>query len=390
MKHVVLIITMLAGGFLVSCTRNGSGGIPITQSMAGNPVLLSGDVDTLAEPTAIDVDAPTDTPATRGQETVAASVMQVNSTFITIDDVMRRKHTEFHALPAALDEANYRQQTQTIVTEGIRELVRQALLYDQAANRLSDDEKEQLDAEIAQARQDMINRAGGSLGKLQEELAAENLTLDAALTDHRKTLVIELYIRWTMQPSIYVSRKMMWDYYQANADEFTAPKRVAMQLIVVDARTLAAADREEAMAAAKQRIQDAQTELHAGAAFDDVAKKYSTDARAADGGHWPLMLQGSHRLSAVEAAAFDLPLGQTSDIIEDGDCLAIVRPANIEPGGKTSFENAQQTIETKLRNEQYRALQDEYYQKLLKTAYIQQNDDFIPRCVQHAMEKYRK
>jgi len=333
-----------------------------------------------------------------GREVIASASIQVNATFITVDDVLQRKRAEFQALPAGLDEAGFRQQAQTIVRDGVRELVRQALVYDTAAARLTDTDKDLLTQEIKLARQDLINRAGGSLGKLHEQLAQDNLTLDGVLADHRKRLIVEMHLLERTQRSVYVSRKMLWEYYRANEAKFASPKRVAMQVIVVDARELAtkardtsAAGLERARAEAKKHIQDAQAELEAGASFDDVAKQYatySTDARAADGGRWPLMFQGSYRLSKVEAAAFDLPLGQTSEIIADGDCMAIVRAARIEPGGKISFENAQADIEKTLRDEQYNVLQETYFLDLIKTAYMPQNVEFEPRCVQHAVEKY--
>jgi len=398
MKHV-FVITMLAGAllwsgvFLCSCT-GGQRQIPITPSQEGDVVFLTSDADAPPEMLPGD-DDPAVGPPTLQRETVTASVMQVNSTFITVDDVLQRKRAELQALPSTLDEASFRQQAQTIVRDGVYELVRQALVYETANNRLSDEEKEQITTELRQARQDMINRAGGSLGKLHEQLAADGLTLDGVLAEHRKKLVIDLYIRWKMQPSIYVSRKMLWEYYQSHASEFTSPRRVAMQLIVVDARKVAAAGGDtsdagldKARATARTRIGAAQVRLRAGAAFEDVARMYSTDARAADGGRWPLMRQGSHQLAKVEQAAFELEPGQISEIVEDGDSFAIVRAAEVDPGGKTPFETAQRDIEKNLRDEQFRVLQERHHQDLVKTAYIQQNDDFFDRCARHAMEKY--
>ena len=350
-----------------------------------------------------DGDAATDTPpddaiaepTPRDRETNVAAVMQVNSTFITIEDVIKRRRAELQDLPAALDEMNFRLQAQAIVRDGTRELVRQALLYETANNRLSDEDKELLDNEVRMARQEMINRAGGSLGKLHEQLAAEGLTLTDVLADHRKRLVIELNDQRKRQLSLYVSRKMMWDYYQAHEADFTTPKRVAMQLIVIDANVLAAnvgdtsdAGMEKARALAKKRIRAAQVYLQEGTPFDKVAKQFSTDARASEGGLWPMMQQDGYRLAKVAAAAFELEQGQVSDIIEDGDCVAIVRAAQIDPGGKTSFEVAQRTIENILRDELYRAMREKQFMELLRTAYIQQNDDFYDRCVQYATETY--
>jgi len=374
--------------------------MPVVSSQEGDVVFLLADADATPadvppEASVDGDDQSVDGPAATGREVIAASVMQVNGIFITVDDVLLRRRAELRALPATLDEMSFRHQAQLMVRDGVRELVQQALLYETANNRLSDEEKDQLTAELKQARQDMINRTGGSIGRLHDQLAAEGLTLDGVLAEHRKKLVIELYIRWKMQPSLYVSRKMMWDHYEANASEFSTPRHVAMQMIVIDPRALAAASGDvsdeglaKARATAATRIQAAQVRLRAGASFEDVARMYSTDVRAADGGLWPLMRQGSHRLSKVEDAAFGLELEQLSEIIEDSGCFALVRPAEIKPGHTIPFETAQRTIEATLRDEQYRVLQDKHFQSLLKTAYIHQTDDFLDRCVQSAMEKH--
>lgn len=392
MKHIALVVLLTTAG-LASCTKPGSGPIPITPSQGNLDQVFLTTTQPETQPTSLPATGPADIAAS---EVVAASVLQVNSTFITVDDVLQRKRVELKDLPNSIPQTVFRQQALGLVREGIRELVQQALIYGTASERLAEEQTTQIDTEVAQARQEMLNRVGGSIAKLQDELARENLTLDKALQEHRKKLIIEMYLRDKFQPSIYISRKMMWDYYQAHTAEFTAPKRVQMQMIVVDPRTLVASDLgkptqaelDKARPLAKRRIDDAAAELKKGTAFDEVARKYSTDSRASEGGLWPMMQQGSHRRAKAEAVAFAMPQGQTSGVIEDNDCFVIVKAAKVEPGGKTSFEDAQVKIEDKLRREQYKKLQDEFYQKLQKSAIIDESKDFVERCVDRAVLKY--
>ena len=436
MKHPLFAIALLTNAVLAGCGQYGQRqSIPITQASM-SPVLMSSQTPTSAPdpmpaPTRASkpasgrhASAHANTPAgdpvtpapTSRPEMVAASVLQINNTFLTVDDVLQRKRVELNTLGQSLSKQSFRLRAMPVIQDGIRELVQQSLIYTTAFDRLGDEQKEQIETEVKQAKADMLTKAGGSKAKLEQELAKENLTIEKALEDHKKKLVIEMYLRWKFQPSVYVGRKLMWEYYQARKDEFTAPAKVQMQMIVVDPRLLlptavgSASDTEllQARKQAQKLIDAAAAELKKGADFSDVVKKYSndpntlarkegdpTDAKAAQldkdlaqYGLWPLMQQGSHMLSKVEAAAFGMSTGQVSDVIEDSGCFVIVKAYKVQAGGVTSFEDSQSMIEEKLRHAQYKKMQDEYYDKLTKSAVIVQSPDFVERCIDRAVDKY--
>lgn len=327
-------------------------------------------------------------------EVIAQSVLQINDQFITVEDVLVGARQRLAELPRAASVETFRKQAQPVVLEEIRDQVNQHLVGIEASGRLSEQQKEEVDKEMAQVQREMLVKAGGSKAKLEQMVLKEGITLERMLKDYRRRLESQIFLRQKFAPAIFVNRRILWDHYQSHLDEFTTPKKVQMQTISVLAKSFLPEGRasEQELAAAKKQaadqIEQAHAQLQADKPFETVAGKFSMDSRADDGGLWPLMPQGSFRVSLVEAAAFEMSQGQTSRIIPDGNDFYIVKAAKVVEGQVLSFEEAQVKIEDHLRRQQYRKLSEEYYQKLVKKAVIVQAEDFVDRCLDRAAERY--
>jgi peptidyl-prolyl cis-trans isomerase SurA len=330
-------------------------------------------------------------------EVVAQSVLQVNDNFVTVEDVLQASRAKFDELPARITDSTFRQHARAIVQETIRDLVNESLVYDEASRRETDDQKKQIDTEVAQTRKDMLAQAGGSKARLEKMLADDGTTLEKTMTEHRRQLVAQRYLHDKFIPVIHVNRSMLWDYYKQHRAEFTTPKMVRMQVLTCSYRPFlpqgegapSGVEKQAAGAKAKEQIEKASVAIKRGEDFGQTARKYSNDSKAQEGGLWPLMPAGSFRQAKVEEAAFALEEGQASDIIEADGVYYIVKAAKVQEGAAIDFDQAQVKIEDILKRQQYRKLADEYYGKLVKGAIIVQSDDFVDRCIARAAERYR-
>ena len=335
-------------------------------------------------------------PLTDKPQVVAQSVVQVNDTFVTVDDILVGARLRFGELPQGISEETFRKQAKAIVQEEIRDQENELLVSEEAAGKLTDAQKEEVDKEMAEAERVMIAKAGGSKVHLEQLVLMEGVTLEKMLKEHRRRIESQVFVQAKIMPSIMVNRRLLWDYYQAHKDEFSTPKKVRMQTITVRYKKFLPEGSQDptsdeiakAKKQATERMDQARADLKAGKAFADVAKKYSQDSLADEGGLWPLMAAGSFGVAKVEAVAFEKNEGEVSDVIEADGNLYLVKVAKVQPGEATSFEDAQDKIEQLLRHRQYQKLSEDYYNKLVRHAVVIESEDFVQNCVERAVERF--
>ena len=329
-------------------------------------------------------------------EVVTASALQVNNSFITVDDILAKLRPRLRKVPAGISETTFRHRVGPWIYEEIQTQVARTLVLAEAEKRLTDEQKEAVKVEVRQAEAQMLADAGGSRTRLQQMLAKEGTTLDGVLTDHYRQAAVRMFLRARFMPAITVNRKTLWTYYNTHRDEFTTEKKVQMQIIAAPLKAFypkgvanpSALERAAAKKQAKELIEKAAAAVRAGEDFAEVAKRLSRGIKAADGGLWPLMAADSFRETKVEQAAFGLKEGQAAGPIETEAGFWLVRANRIKPGKVVSFEDAQADITDKLRDRQYRKLVDDYLKKLHEAATIVRSERFGQIVMDKTVERY--
>lgn len=106
----------------------------------------------------------------------------------------------------------------------------------------------------------------------------------------------------------------------------------------------------------KELAVEIRTQLLQGADFASMAEQYSRDARAGQGGEWPMMERRFLRREIADAA-FATPIGQLSPLVEDDSGWHIIRPEEKTTGRIPSFdemrEEAIRRVDLRQRAEAY-------------------------------------
>ena len=169
-----------------------------------------------------------------------------------------------------------------------------------------------------------------------------------------RTLILEAYI--------VVSPKKIKEYYAAHAADFAEGAGTHVRSITVDpAGGVAAA--EKALA-----------ELKAGKPFAEVAKAYSSDPQAAQGGDWGFVNPATSFAAPIVEALSKLKPGETSGIIEMGEWRAIVQKVAERAGDPPSLAEAWPKVEAAVRAELGQTRYNEWVENLRKNAYIKNVD----------------
>ncbi|MHC4295396.1 MAG: peptidylprolyl isomerase, partial [Planctomycetota bacterium] len=220
--------------------------------------------------------------------------------------------------------------------------------------------------------------------------------LESLLDDERRQKTVEEFLASRFYPAISITRRMLWDSYVKNRSEFSTDKKVQMQIIAAPFKKFLAdpeakpgpLEMQAAIERAESTINEAARALNSGERFDDVARRLSRGIKGPTGGIWPMMTENSFRESEVETVAFELPEGKVSEIIETQTGYYIVKARKVQAGQTVSFEDAQETIEQELREEQYLRLQKEYLKRLLKGAHIRKSEEFLKLAIDRAVKTY--
>lgn len=137
-------------------------------------------------------------------------------------------------------------------------------------------------------------------------------------------------------------------YYELNAEtQFTAPRRVRASQIFKRLDPKAKPEEAAAKRAAMERLLK---EARAGADFSALAKKYSDDKTAAQGGDLGYFRK-DQMMPEIAEAAFALKVGQISDIVRSPFGLHIIKLTGDQPEKKKPFAEVKGQIEAKLRSE---------------------------------------
>ena len=329
-------------------------------------------------------------------EVVAASVVQVNRRFISIDDILRPLGAKLSKLPKGIGDPTFRDQAARLITQEITRQITRLLVVEEAEKRLVDDQKKAIDQEVKQAQSDMLAAAGGSVTKLRQQLQREGLTLEEAVEDYRRNTTFKLYLRHRFMPAIPVTRKMLWDYYCQNSQQFATGHKVQMQIIAEPfgdfladlAGQPSATELAAAKTQARQAIEAAKARIDAGDDFAEVARKHSRGVKAQAGGLWPMMQAGSFKETEVEKAAFQLTAGGVSAPVESPHGWYIVKAVQVIPGRVVPFEEAQDQIAEILRTRMYNDLTDKYFQDLMAKSHIVRSPQFSELALDRAVDRF--
>ncbi len=129
-----------------------------------------------------------------------------------------------------------------------------------------------------------------------------------------------------IQSDVKVSDQEVQAYYDQHRDEYRVPEQVNTRQILVNTPLPGPDGKvdQKGLDAARQKAQDALKEIKGGAKFEDVAKKYSDDPSGKTGGSIGWVKKGGFPVADVDKAAFSLPKGGTSDVINAGYAFVIL------------------------------------------------------------------
>ena len=215
---------------------------------------------------------------------------------------------------------------------------------------------------VDQFVQERIRERFGDRVTLMKTLQAQGMTFEQFRKQVRDQYIESALRNQNVQREITISPFKVESYYRANLDRFKLEDQVKLRMIVL---TKASVDDTNTLKLARE----IQSKIKAGATFVEMSTVYSQGSQQHQGGDWGWVERSVLRKELADAA-FALPTGQVSDVVDMADSCYLMLVEDKKPAQAKPLTEVRIEIEKNLRVEQQSKLQKQWIEGLKKKSFI--------------------
>ena len=285
---------------------------------------------------------------------VDAVVATVDKEVILRSEIVYSIRSELDNIRAtSTSQREYDRRAEKLIRDTLEEAIESKILLREARKFSIEVSDEEIEATIDKLRSNFdseeefmeaIQAAGQSLSDLRERTRKQKMAQYLAGSKRR-----------LLEEEIIVSEGDILQYYEDHKQDFERPERVRVRRIF-----LPAGRETQERANARAQLERLREQIEAGAEFEELARLHSQGPDAELGGliGWQ---QRNDLNPALDEAAFALPVGGTSDVIETRGGVLLLRVDGREEKSFAPLDEVRMTIEPQIRAEAARVR----YQKWL-------------------------
>lgn len=340
MKRLIVLLALAAfAGAGKACAEEPA---PKPAEGAGRPPETETKTETKKKPAALLIDG------------VAA---YVNSETITIADVMAEVRRSPWAEPGRrMTDARLHE----LYTATLNALIDRKLILASAKKGKLELPPWAVDGRI---REIVEKKFGGDRTKLHDLLAEMKISYEEWRTTIEQDLLVSAMRYQNVDKKTSPSPAAIRAEYDANRTRYRTETAVSVSMIILDPP----AEGEESVILRAGKIKMA---LENGGKFADLARKYSKDAKAKDGGSWGKVNPEDVFRKEIAAEVHRLAPGEVSDVLMLDGYGYIIRKDEAQDARILTFEEAFPYAESRLRVRQSEKLYKEWMARLRAESYI--------------------
>ncbi len=300
-------------------------------------------------------------PATADDEaavTVNGVVITEGDVRVRIEQEIKKMNAQGAKVPSQFIEQYKKQRRQQV----LEEIIAMTLLDEQVkkANIVVTEE------EIADQINKIASKEGLSLDDFKALIQAygQNFEQWKQKMQFQKGLSYQKFFEAKLGNKINITEDDAKKYYAENKKRFETPEQVrASHILIRPDTTDPNIDPNEAKAAAKTKTEELLQQIKNGADLAELAKAYSSCPSGEKGGDLNYFSRGQ-MVPAFDKAAFELEVGQVSNIVETKHGYHIIKVTDHKPAGVTTFEEAKDGITNELTGGKRNELANQYIESL--------------------------
>lgn len=279
----------------------------------------------------------------------------------------------------------------------LRDLIDQQLLLDKGKD-LGITGDTELIKHLDQMRKDMKL---DSLEALEKEAEKQGISWEDFKQQQKNQIITQRVIGEEVSSKLSITKEEAETFYEDHKAELEQPEfiRLAEILVAPKATSITAAPaagtdgsappaqnpEEEAakqaadataLAAAQAKAQDLLKQIHDGANFEDVAKKYSDGPSAADGGALGMFKRGQ-LAKELEDKTFAMKSGDVTEVIRTKQGFVILKVLDHQQAGIPPLKDAMPKIQDALYYQKLQPALRAYLTKLREDAYIKTATGYV-------------
>jgi peptidyl-prolyl cis-trans isomerase SurA len=337
-------------------------------------------------------------PALATAQVVEEIITRVNNQIITRSEFERSKD-QLRDEVKQQDPANADKLYAEREKDVLRDLVDQQLLLDKGKD-LSITGDTDLIKRLDQMRKDMKLE---SLEDLEKEATKQGISWEDFKQNMRNQIVTQKVIGEEVGGHLSMTKEEEQKFYDEHKSELEQPEYIRLAEILVTPKTVApapaapstdlgasptpntqpAADAAAqqaadaaALSAAEAKANDLLKQIHDGAAFEDVAKKYSDGPSAADGGALGMFKRGQ-LAKELEDKTFAMKAGDVTEVIRTKQGYVILKVIDHQTAGIPPMKDVLPKIQDALYYQKLQPALRAYLTKLREDAYIDIKEGYV-------------
>ena len=208
-----------------------------------------------------------------------------------------------------------------------------------------------------------------SLEDFEKEAEKQGISWEDFKDNLRRDLLMREVIGREVGSRIIVSHEDARKYFNEHKQEFASPEGAHLAEILISPDKHTPQEVE-------QRTKEALAELKAGQRFLEVAKKYSDDPNASEGGDVGFFKTGT-LAPEIEEAIKKLDTGDTSDSVKTKHGPMIVKVLERRKAGIPNFDDVAQQVMNRIYDQKIQSSLRQYLAKLRKESYIYLAPGFV-------------
>ena len=286
---------------------------------------------------------------------------KVNDTVITVGDVMAdiqrnpRLRGHFTASKAA-DAA-------TLYSETLEMLIDRKLILQAAAEKKMEMQEWVVDNRVREIVKDGF---GGDMNKLTAVLAESRVALTDWRNAIRDDLIIQAMRYQIIEKNLQATPMAMRKEYNEHRDRYVTESKTTVSVILL--RPPREGDKETP--SVTTRGEEIIARLEKGEDFADLARRYSSDSHAKDGGLWKDVKPEEAFRPEIASTIAKLKVGEFSTLVNLDGWGFIVRKDSETVGKTQTFAEAYDAIARNLKNDTARAEYNAWMKRLRAQAFV--------------------
>jgi len=252
--------------------------------------------------------------------------------------------------------------------QGLEQLIRSALLD----KKVKDANLVVTDEEIVTKIREIVSNSPTllPLDEVKKRLEQYGQDFEKVKQEVRVGLLRNRFMEMQWQGKTDVTDDEAKKFYEQNPKQFEMPEQVrASHILIKFDGADSGADPNAAKAAAKAKIEGLLKQIKEGADFAELAKTNSACPSAPGGGDLGFFPRGK-TTPAFEKVAFELKVGQISDVVETEYGYHIIKVTDHQDAHAVSFEQAKADIISQLSQEKQAKFVEDYINSLKANADI--------------------